>query len=45
VVLAMRVGTTRRDQAARAKQALERVNVRVLGVALTNAPRENTGSY
>ena len=45
VVLAMRVGTTRRDQAARAKQALERVNVHVLGVALTNAPRENTGSY
>ncbi len=45
VVLVMRVGSTRRDQAARAKQALERVHVRILGVALTNAPRENTGSY
>jgi non-specific protein-tyrosine kinase len=45
VVLAMRVGATRRDQAARAKAALERVHVRILGVALTNAPREDTGGY
>ncbi len=45
VVLAMRVGTTRRDQAARAKQTLERVHVRLLGVALTNSPRENVSGY
>lgn len=45
VVLAMRVGATRRDQAARAKQTLERVHVRLLGVALTNAPRENVSGY
>ncbi|WP_343421802.1 CpsD/CapB family tyrosine-protein kinase [Candidatus Flexifilum breve] len=45
VVLAMRVGVTRRDQAARAKQTLERVHVRLLGVALTNAPRENVSGY
>lgn len=45
VVLAMRVGTTRRDQAARAKQTLERVHVRLLGVALTNAPRDNVTGY
>lgn len=45
VVLTMRVGTTRRDQAARAKQTLERVHVRVLGVALTNAARDNLAGY
>lgn len=45
VVLAMRVGVTRREQAARAKQTLERVHVRVLGVALTNAPRDNVSGY
>ncbi len=44
-VLVMRVGTTRRDQAARARQALERVHVRVLGAVLTNAPREAVGNY
>lgn len=44
-VLAMRVGATRRDQAAQARQALERVHVRVLGAVLTNAPREAVGEY
>jgi non-specific protein-tyrosine kinase len=43
-LLAVRAGVTRRDQLARARQALERVHVRVLGVVLTNAPRE-TGTY
>ena len=42
VVLVVRVGATRRDQAARARQALERVHVRVLGAVMTNAPREST---
>jgi hypothetical protein len=41
----MRVGTTRRDQAARARQALERVHVRVLGAVLTNAQGDSVGSY
>ena len=45
VVLVVRVGATRRDQAARARQALERVHVRVLGAVMTNAPRESIGSY
>ncbi|MFN8449008.1 MAG: CpsD/CapB family tyrosine-protein kinase [Anaerolineae bacterium] len=45
VVLVVRVGSTRRDQTARARQALERVHVRVLGAVMTNAPRDSMGSY
>jgi non-specific protein-tyrosine kinase len=45
VLLVVRAGHTRRDQAARARQALERVNVRVLGAVMTNSPRESTASY
>ena len=45
VVLVVRVGVTRRDQAARARQAFERVHVRVLGAVMTNAPKESGGSY
>jgi non-specific protein-tyrosine kinase len=45
VVLVVRVGATRRDQAAQARQALERVHVRVLGAVMTNAPREAVGNY
>jgi capsular exopolysaccharide synthesis family protein len=45
VVLAVRAGTSRRDHVARARQALERVGARLLGAVLTNAPRENVGSY
>ena len=40
VVLVARSGAARRDQLARAAQTLRRVNVRLLGVVLTNAPRE-----
>ena len=40
VLLVLRAGHTRREDAARARNALERVNVRVVGAALTNAPRE-----
>lgn len=39
-VLVARAGAARRDQLARASQTLKRVNVRLLGVVLTNAPRE-----
>jgi non-specific protein-tyrosine kinase len=42
VLLVVRAGTTRRDHTQRAREALERAHVRVLGAALTNAPRERT---
>ncbi|MDX2140226.1 MAG: CpsD/CapB family tyrosine-protein kinase [Chloroflexota bacterium] len=44
-LLVVRAGSTRRDHTQRAQLALERVHVRLLGVVLTNAPRENTGNY
>lgn len=40
VLLVIRAGHTRRDQTLRARQALERVNVRILGAVMTNAKRE-----
>lgn len=43
VLLVVRAGHTRRDHANRARQALERVNARVLGAALTNARHEGDG--
>jgi capsular exopolysaccharide synthesis family protein len=45
VLLVVRAGHTRREQAARARQALERVHVRIVGAVLSNAPRENSGGY
>lgn len=45
VLLVVRAGHTRREHAARAKQALERVHVRIVGAVLSNAPRENVGGY
>lgn len=42
VILVVRAGSTRRDHAARARQTLERVHVRILGAVMTNAPRETT---
>ncbi|PJF40748.1 MAG: polysaccharide biosynthesis tyrosine autokinase [Chloroflexi bacterium] len=45
VLLVIRAGHTRRDQAARARQALERVHVRIVGAVLSNAPREDSGEY
>ena len=44
-LLVVRAGDTRRDHTADARQALERVHVRIVGAVLTNAPRENTISY
>jgi non-specific protein-tyrosine kinase len=43
VLLVVRAGHTRRDQAARAKQTLDRVHVRIIGAVLSNAPRESSG--
>ena len=44
-LLAIRAGKTRRDHTAQARQALERVHVRIVGAVLTNAPRENRIAY
>lgn len=44
-LLVVKAGQSRRDQTARAREALETVNVRILGAVLTNAPRENVQSY
>ena len=45
VLLAVRAGDTRRDHTAQARQALERVHVRVVGAVLTNAPSESRIAY
>jgi capsular exopolysaccharide synthesis family protein len=45
VLLVVKSGQSRRDQTAAAREALEQVNVRVLGAVLTNAPRENRKAY
>jgi non-specific protein-tyrosine kinase len=45
VLLVVRAGQTRRDHAARARQELERVHVRVLGAVMTNSPRETGTAY
>jgi non-specific protein-tyrosine kinase len=45
VLLVVRSGHTRRDHAARARQALEQVHVRIVAAVLSNAPRESTGKY
>lgn len=44
-LLVVRAGDTRRDHTAQARQALERVHVRIVGAVLTNAPRESTIAY
>lgn len=44
-LIVVRSGDTRRDHTAQARQALERVRVRIVGAVLTNAPRENTIAY
>jgi len=45
VLLTVRAGETRRDHTAQARQALERIHVRVVGAVLTDAPRENQFAY
>ena len=45
VLLVIRAGHTRRDHAARAREALERVHVRIVGAVLDNAPRESVASH
>lgn len=45
VLLVVQAGHSRRDQVAQARQALERVRVRLLGAVLTNAPKERSTYY
>jgi capsular exopolysaccharide synthesis family protein len=45
VLLVIRAGETRREHALRARQALERVNVNILGATLTNAPKQRGQRY
>lgn len=44
-LLVVRAGKTRRDDVTRARQALEQVNVRIVGAVLTHAPREQGQVY
>ena len=45
VLMIVQSGHTRRDNVEKAKLALEQINVNILGVALTNAPRNATRKY
>ena len=46
VLLIIQAGRTRRDQSERARELLEQAKARIVGVALTNAPRESgSGEY
>lgn len=42
VLLVVSAGKTRRDHAERAKELLEKARVRIVGVALTNTPKDST---
>jgi non-specific protein-tyrosine kinase len=46
VLLVISAGKTRRDHAQRAKELLEKANVRIIGAALANAPKDSAiGEY
>jgi len=45
VLLVIQAGKSRRDQAERARELLGQAKVRLVGVALTNAPRESGAEY
>ena len=46
VLLVVRAGRTSREHALRAKEVLERVNVRLVGAVLNNAaPDQSLGGY
>jgi Mrp family chromosome partitioning ATPase len=44
VVLLLNAGSTRREEAQRAKAVLEKVNARILGAVLLNADRDVVGA-
>lgn len=46
VLLVISAGKTERDHAQRAKELLEKTNVRIIGATLTNAPKDSrVGEY
>jgi non-specific protein-tyrosine kinase len=46
VLLVISAGRTKREHAQRAKDMLEKANVRIVGAALTNAPKDSSiGGY
>ncbi len=42
VLLVIQAGKTRRDHSERARELLEKANIRIIGAALTNAPKDNS---
>src|ERR1051325_3753958 len=44
ILLVVKAGHTRREHTVRAREALDRVHVRILGAVLSNAPKESVGS-
>jgi len=45
-LLVISAGKTKRDHAQRAKELLEKANVRIIGATLTNAPKDSgVGEY
>ncbi len=44
-LLVIRAGSTRREDALRARQSLERVHARIIGAVLSNAPQDTTRYY
>src|SRR5512143_4141228 len=42
LLLIIKAGATHRDHAQRAKELLQRANIRIIGVALSNAPRDTS---
>ncbi len=45
LLLVLKAGTTRRDHAERARDILQRAHVRIIGVALNNAPNESGSGF
>lgn len=45
VLLVIKAGQTRREQAEQAKELLEKARVRIVGATLTNAPRKGRAGY
>jgi non-specific protein-tyrosine kinase len=44
VLLVLKAAKTKRDLAQRAKEQLEKVNAKILGVVLTNAPQDSSSA-
>ena len=42
ILLVIQAGKTRRDHSERARELLEKAHVRIVGAALTNAPKDSS---